>query len=88
MTGLKVNFLKTKVMGIGLSNMELTNAAAMLGCQMDNFPITYLGIPLNFRTLKVSEWNFLVDRIEKKLSGWKKRVFNLSRTVDIDKLCS
>ena len=73
MTGLKVNLLKTKVMEIGISSNETANAAALLGYQIGTFPITYLGIPPHFKYLKVSDWNFLVDKIDKKLTGWKKK---------------
>ena len=34
-------------------------------------PTTYLGIPLGANPRKVDTWNPIINRIKKKLSGWK-----------------
>ncbi|XP_071727213.1 uncharacterized protein [Rutidosis leptorrhynchoides] len=44
--GLKINFHKSCVYGLGVSKVETENMAAWLGCAAGTLPITYLGLPL------------------------------------------
>ena len=44
--------------------------ARILGSDIGSLPATYLGLPLGNRTLD-SFWNSIIDRFNKKLSGWK-----------------
>ncbi|XP_023738516.1 uncharacterized mitochondrial protein AtMg01250-like [Lactuca sativa] len=43
-SGLKVNFLKSRLFGMGSSTIELQGMARVLGCLIGSFPFTYLGI--------------------------------------------
>nr|GEZ42385.1 RNA-directed DNA polymerase, eukaryota, reverse transcriptase zinc-binding domain protein [Tanacetum cinerariifolium] len=45
-SGLKVNFNKSKLYGIGVSNLELNSIATSIGCLASQFPCTYLGLPI------------------------------------------
>ncbi|GJZ55143.1 hypothetical protein Tco_0610336 [Tanacetum coccineum] len=45
-SGLKVNFNKSKIFGIGVSYEELNGIASSLGCLASQFPCTYLGLPV------------------------------------------
>lgn len=38
---------------------------------VSSLPTTYLGIPLGANPRKVDTWNPIINRIKKKLSGWK-----------------
>nr|GEZ13610.1 TMV resistance protein N [Tanacetum cinerariifolium] len=44
--GLKVNFNKNKLYGIGVSNLELNSIATSIGCLASQFLCTYLGLPI------------------------------------------
>lgn len=44
-SGLKVNFSKSKLFGVGVNRIEITNFASILGCQASQLPCVYLGIP-------------------------------------------
>lgn len=71
--GLKVNLKKSKLIWVGnVSN--LLELAAMLGCEMEEFLITYLGLPLGARYKVKSIWDPLIpfiERVERRLSSWK-----------------
>lgn len=69
LTSLKRNFSKSYIMGPGLQLQEVQGYTAILGCKSTMFPIQYLGIALHFKTLLVSNWNFVISKVEHKLSG-------------------
>nr|GFC10292.1 protein kinase-like domain, beta-lactamase/transpeptidase-like protein [Tanacetum cinerariifolium] len=45
-SGLKVNYNKSKVYGLGVSDRELLEMARWMGCGIKEFPFTYLGLPI------------------------------------------
>ena len=44
----------------------------LLGCRVESFPMTYLGMSLGVSHKSPSIWNPILERIEWKLSRWKK----------------
>lgn len=45
-SGLKVNFHKNQLLGIHMEDHSFQREAFILGCQIGQFPIPYLGLPL------------------------------------------
>ena len=43
----------------------------MLGCCVADLPIKYLGIPLGANPRRKETWKPIIEKIEKKLSGWR-----------------
>ncbi|GJU66077.1 hypothetical protein Tco_1252336 [Tanacetum coccineum] len=43
-SGLQINILKSKLMGIGVSNEEVLAAANIIGCSTFSTPFSYLGV--------------------------------------------
>ena len=76
---LEINFQKSDIIGINLNKEESRMFAKMLGCQVGQLPISYLGIPLHYSSIKMNGWRFLLKKIEKKLSSWKQKDLNFSR---------
>lgn len=67
---LKVNLNKSMVFPLGcISNME--ELASIMGCVVESFPTTYLGLPLGAKptTKRIP----VIERMEKRLSCWKGR---------------
>ena len=75
-TGLKVNVGKSEIVPIGeVSNIQtLTN---ILQCRVGSLPMIYLGMPLGTLYKTASIWNLILERMEKKFTGWKQ--FYLSK---------
>ena len=70
-TGLKVNALKSEMVRIGeVSNDQVL--AEFLGCRIGSLPMTYLGMPLGASHKSPTIWNPILEKIERKLAGWKK----------------
>ncbi|XP_071728387.1 uncharacterized protein [Rutidosis leptorrhynchoides] len=72
-SGLKVNFSKSYVYGVNVNQADINPVAQHLGCQVGHFPFIYLGIPIGSRMKKVSDWQPVIDKFEKRLSSWKMR---------------
>ena len=70
-TGLKVNVGKSEIVPVG----EVGNLGALariLCCKVGRLPMSYLGMPLGAHFKDASIWNPILERVEKKLSGWKR----------------
>jgi hypothetical protein len=66
-TGLKVNFQKSMMVPINLSQEKLNHLARTFGCSTGSLPFTYLGLPLGLTKPKVEEFMSIVSRCEKRL---------------------
>ena len=75
-TGLKVNVGKSEIVPIG-EVYNLATLASILHCRMGSLPMKYLGMPLGTSFKTASIWNPILEKMEKKLSGWKR--FYLSK---------
>lgn len=42
-SGLKINFKKSKVFGVGFQDEDVVNIAIRMGCETGRFPLSYLG---------------------------------------------
>jgi hypothetical protein len=72
-SGLKVNFNKSKLYGIGVTNGELSSMATTIGCLASQFSCIYLGLPIGAKMSRCQYWKPLVDRFHKRLSKWKSK---------------
>lgn len=65
-----MNLSKSQLIAIG----EVPNIvvlAADLGCQVGFLPIRYLGLALGTSFKNRSTWHPMIDKMRKKLAGWK-----------------
>ncbi|XP_050233417.1 uncharacterized protein LOC126681904 [Mercurialis annua] len=68
---LTINFHKSSIMGINVSEINLLLPAEIVGCKVDSFPIRHLGLPLANRKFFVGTWNYVVERFKGRLALWK-----------------
>ena len=66
-TGLKVNFSKSILFPINLSEERLQHHAVTFGCSTGSLPFTYLGLPLGTSKPRVQDFLPLVTRCERRL---------------------
>lgn len=69
LSGLKINFFKSEMIPLNLDDLERVNLASILECKTSNLPITYLGILLQWRRLKMEEWDIVINKIQNKLDN-------------------
>nr|GEU74675.1 RNA-directed DNA polymerase, eukaryota, reverse transcriptase zinc-binding domain protein [Tanacetum cinerariifolium] len=60
--GLKINFHKSKLMGIGIPQAEVRSAAESIGCSTFVSPISFLGVKVGGLMSKRSSWDEVIDR--------------------------
>ena len=74
-TGLSINFHKTQLIGINISDELARTLASMLGCKISSLPTRYLEISLHHSKFNKANCSFLSEKIIEKLSGWKQKLY-------------
>lgn len=64
--GLKVNFEKSALIGVGTNQISLDSMAAILGCKVEKLPSIFLGMPIGVNMGSFKPWKQLVERFKKK----------------------
>ncbi|GAU17907.1 hypothetical protein TSUD_330330, partial [Trifolium subterraneum] len=75
-SGLKVNFHKSMLVGVNIGVSWLTEAATVLGCKVGQVPFMYLGLPIGGDPRRLSFWEPVVSSIRTRLSRWKNRLLS------------
>jgi len=70
-SGLKINFHKSELFCFGEARGSLGTYMELFGCKQGDFPMKYLGIPIQYKKLRNSDWRVIEERVEKRLSSWK-----------------
>ncbi|GAU41596.1 hypothetical protein TSUD_196650 [Trifolium subterraneum] len=73
MLSLKVNFNKSMLVGVNISDSWLGEAASALGCRVGKIPFLYLGLPIGGDPRHLIFWEPVLTRLKRRLSGWKSR---------------
>ncbi|MCI30540.1 RNA-directed DNA polymerase (Reverse transcriptase), partial [Trifolium medium] len=73
MSGLKVNFNKSMLVGVNIPDSWLHEVASALCCKVGKVPFLYLGLPIGGDPRRLSFWEPVLARLKNKLSGWKSR---------------
>jgi len=68
-TGLRVNYSKSMILPINISEQRLDLLARTFGCTKGTLPFTYLGLPLGTTKPKVIDFLPLVNKCERRLGG-------------------
>ena len=66
-TGLKVNYAKSQMIPLNLSQDQINILANTFGCQIGTLPFTYLGLPLGTTKPRIDDYMPLMDRTERRL---------------------
>ncbi|KAL4179842.1 hypothetical protein AMTRI_Chr13g122120 [Amborella trichopoda] len=65
--GIKVNFHKSSLVGINCIGSTVNNLAFVMGCKVDSFSITYLGLPILDSKLSIVVWDRVIEMVQVKL---------------------
>ena len=69
--GLKINMGKFELVPMGVVP-NIVDMVDVLGCKQDSFPMKYLGLPLGANVRDRSIWNPIIEKVERRLAGWKR----------------
>jgi hypothetical protein len=72
-SGLKVNFWKSSIMGVNVSQNFMRVASGFLNCRVGSIPFVYLGLPVGANHKRVATWEPLISSLRKRLGGWSNR---------------
>jgi hypothetical protein len=80
-SGLKVNFWKSNLMRVNVSNEFIRVASGFLNCRVGSIPFKYLGLPVGANPRRASTWEPLLDSLRKRLGAWGNRYVSLGGRV-------
>ncbi|XP_058726398.1 uncharacterized protein LOC131597740 [Vicia villosa] len=82
-SGLGINYHKSKLIGINTSNNFLEAASFFLSCKVEESNFYFLGIPTGFNPMKESTWNPLLSKMKNRLEGWTNWFLNLGDRITL-----
>ncbi|MCI22831.1 cysteine-rich receptor-like protein kinase, partial [Trifolium medium] len=68
MSGLKVNFNKSMLVGVNITDSWLGEAASALCCKVGKIHFLYLGLPIGGDPRRLGFWEPILDRLKNRLS--------------------
>jgi hypothetical protein len=77
-SGLKVNFWKSCLVGVNVSNDFLGMASDFLNCRLGSLPFKYLGLPVGANPRLSTTWRPMVDAIKTRLCSWGNKHISFS----------
>lgn len=75
--GLKVNFHKSLLTRVNVSDSRLQEAVMALSCIVGAFPFVYLGMPIGGDACRLEFWKSVMDHIISRLSNKKSKFLSL-----------
>ena len=67
--GLKINFHKSSLTGIGILKDIVNRYCCILGCSQSSLPLSYLGLLIHYRKATYNDWTVVIDKITGKLES-------------------
>jgi hypothetical protein len=84
---MEINYHKSDLTSINLDENESNLYAQIFCCKLGQFPFTYLGVPLHYEKLRREEIQPIVDKIMKRISGWKGKLMSYEARLTLLKAC-
>lgn len=84
-SGLEVNFHKSSLIGLNISQIWLQQAATTLRCKTGSIPFTYLRLPIGANVSRVRAWDPVIERMAKKLASWKSKMLSIGGRITLIK---
>ncbi|GKV31782.1 hypothetical protein SLEP1_g40447 [Rubroshorea leprosula] len=82
-SGLKINFRKSELMGVGVDKSWSGKMAYRLYCKEGELLVKYLGIPIGGSQRRVAMWQPLVESVKRKLATWKGRQLSMGGRITL-----
>jgi hypothetical protein len=87
LSGMHINYHKSDLTSINLSEEETQLYAKTFCYKIGNFPFTYLGVPLHHEKIRREDIQPIIDKIMKRISGWKGRLLSYGARLTLLKAC-
>jgi hypothetical protein len=86
-SGMRINFHKSECVPMNVDNGRAREIAPILSCPLGQFPLKYLGVPLHCEKLKREDLQPILDKLLKKMAGWRGRLLAYSSRLVLIKTC-
>jgi len=80
-SGLRVNFHKSEVGSMGISQLDKRLYSKCLNCRQMDLPFKYLGMTIGGNPRRIEYWNPIVDKIRSRLATWKGRLLSMTNRI-------
>nr|GEZ67674.1 RNA-directed DNA polymerase, eukaryota [Tanacetum cinerariifolium] len=77
LSGMSINLKKSHILGLGIHESLVSDAAASLGCSVMKMPFNYLGIMVGGNMSLVKSWDDSIHKHTKRLSRWKLKTLSI-----------
>ncbi|GJS39672.1 hypothetical protein Tco_0564715, partial [Tanacetum coccineum] len=69
--GMSINIQKSHLLGVGIPDNYVVEAAKSIGCLIMKAPFKYLGILVGDNMSSKKAWDETINKMKKRLSRWK-----------------
>ncbi|GKB17441.1 RNA-directed DNA polymerase, eukaryota, reverse transcriptase zinc-binding domain protein [Tanacetum coccineum] len=76
-SGLKINFHKSKLMGIETRLEEVDATTTFMGCSIFTTPFVHLGVKVGVAMSRIKSWDDGVAKVSSHLSKWKLKTLSI-----------
>ena len=80
---LRINLKKNTLSMINISHDQTSKLASLLDYVVFEWPLSYLGLPLGRNPNLISFSDLVLDRVFKRLNGWKKAFLSLGGRITL-----
>ncbi|WVZ49637.1 hypothetical protein U9M48_000977 [Paspalum notatum var. saurae] len=88
-TGLCINYSKSTMVPIHMDSVVVEACVDAMGCRLEGFPQTYLGLPLSTAKLRLSTFAPYIAKADRRLAGWQAPLLNpMGRAVLVNSVLS
>jgi hypothetical protein len=84
MSRLKINFQKSEVYCFSNANNNKDAYAEIFTCPIKDLPMSYLGVPIDHKTLSISQWAKTEEKFE-KIGRLARKISEFRRKIDSNK---
>jgi hypothetical protein len=84
---MKINFHKSEFVPMNLDESQVHDIVHILNCPMGRLPLLYLGIQLHFEKLKREDLHPILDKMLKRVAGWRGKLLAYSTRLTLIKAC-
>nr|GEV64276.1 RNA-directed DNA polymerase, eukaryota, reverse transcriptase zinc-binding domain protein [Tanacetum cinerariifolium] len=76
-SGLKINYHKPNLFGVGVPFDEVISMALITGCNVLSPPFNYLGLPIDCNMALVKSWDHIIGKFSKLITKWKASLLSI-----------
>jgi len=84
---MKIYYNKSHLITLGVPEELKVKLARLFCCNIGELPIKYLGVPLHYNRLKREEIQPVVDKLMKRIAGWKGKLLSSAGKLTLLKYC-